>query len=43
MNLILLITYEKEEHNGLTELLEILSAIIMGFNSPLKPEHRTFA
>ena len=43
MNLILLITYEKEEHNGLTELLEILSAIIMGFNSPLKPEHRQFA
>ena len=31
MNLILLITYEKEEHNGLTELLEILSSIISGF------------
>lgn len=39
MNLILLITYEKEEHNGLTELLEILSSVISGFNAPLKPEH----
>ena len=39
MNLILLITYEKEEHNGLTELLEILSSIISGFTAPLKPEH----
>ena len=36
MNLILLITYEKEEHNGLTELLEILSSIISGFTAPLK-------
>mgnify|MGYP000884791251 CR=1 FL=1 len=39
MNMILFITYEKEEHNGLTELLEILSSIISGFNSPLKEEH----
>ena len=39
MNLLLLITYEKEEHNGVTELLEILSAIISGYASPLKPEH----
>ena len=30
MNLLLLITYEKEEHNGLTELLEILSSVITG-------------
>lgn len=43
MNLILLITYEKEEHNGLTELLEILTAIITGYATPLKPEHRNFA
>lgn len=40
MNLILLITYEKEEHNGLTELLEILSSVIAGFGSPLKDEHQ---
>ena len=43
MNLILLITYEKEEHNGLTDLLEILSSIISGFTAPLKDEHATFA
>lgn len=43
MNLLLLITYEKEEHNGVTELLEILSAIISGYGSPLKPEHQNFA
>jgi serine/threonine-protein phosphatase 2A regulatory subunit B' len=30
-NLVLFITYEKEEHNGLTELLEILSSIINGY------------
>ena len=43
MNLLLYITYEKEEHNGLTELLEILSSIISGFATPLKEEHREFA
>lgn len=43
MNLLLFITYEKEEHNGLTELLEILSSVISGFNSPLKEEHYKFA
>lgn len=37
------ITYEKEEHNGLTELLEILSSIISGYASPLKDEHKSFA
>ena len=42
-NLILLITYEREEHNGLTELLEILSAIIAGYGTPLKDEHKQFA
>ena len=39
MNLLLKVTYEYENHNGLTELLEILSSIISGFNVPLKPEH----
>lgn len=42
-NLILLITYEKEEHNGLTELLEILSSVIMGYATPLKDIHKEFA
>ena len=42
-NLLLLIVYEKEEHNGLTELLEILSSIISGYTTPLKDEHKQFA
>jgi serine/threonine-protein phosphatase 2A regulatory subunit B' len=42
MNLLLKVTYEHESHNGLTELLEILSSIISGFGSPLKPEHQDF-
>lgn len=42
MNLLLKVTYEHENHNGLTELLEILSSIISGFNTPLKPEHQDF-
>jgi serine/threonine-protein phosphatase 2A regulatory subunit B' len=42
-NLVLYITYEKEEHNGLTELLEILSSVINGYAVPLKEEHRIFA
>jgi len=39
MNLLLKVTYEYENHNGLTELLEILSSIISGFTVPLKTEH----
>lgn len=42
MNLLLKVTYEYENHNGLTELLEILSSIISGFNVPLKPENHDF-
>ncbi len=42
MNLLLKVTYEYETHNGLTELLEILSSIISGFTSPLKPENQDF-
>ena len=38
-----MITYEKEEHNGLTELLEILSSVIMGYATPLKDIHKEFA
>jgi serine/threonine-protein phosphatase 2A regulatory subunit B' len=41
--LLLYVVYEKEEHNGLTELLEILSSIILGYGTPLKDEHKTFA
>jgi serine/threonine-protein phosphatase 2A regulatory subunit B' len=42
MNCLLRVTYEYENHNGLTEMLEILSSIISGFNSPLKPENTDF-
>ena len=42
MNCLLKVTYEYENHNGLTELLEILSSVISGFNSPLKAEHQDF-
>ena len=42
MNLLLKVTYEYENHNGLTELLEILSSIVSGFTTPLKPEHQEF-
>jgi len=42
MNLLLKVTYEHETHNGLTELLEILSSIVSGFTVPLKAEHQEF-
>lgn len=42
MNLLLKVTYESDSHNGLTELLEILSSIISGFSVPLKQEHKDF-
>ena len=42
MNLLLKVTYEHDTHNGLTELLEILSSVISGFASPLKQEHQDF-
>jgi serine/threonine-protein phosphatase 2A regulatory subunit B' len=42
MNLLLKVVYEHENHNGLTELLEILSSVISGFTSPLKLEHQEF-
>lgn len=38
-NLLHKVTYEHENHNGLTELLEILSSIVSGFTVPLKHEH----
>ena len=42
MNLLLKVTYESDSHNGLTELLEILSSIVSGFSVPLKQEHKDF-
>lgn len=42
MHLLLCITCEAENHNGLTELLEILSSITSGLSVPLKPEHQDF-
>lgn len=42
MNLLLKVTYEHENHNGLTELFEILSSIAQGFAVPLKQEHQEF-
>ncbi|XVF43799.1 hypothetical protein PTKIN_Ptkin02bG0069600 [Pterospermum kingtungense] len=34
--------FETEKHNGIAELLEILSSIINGFAVPLKEEHKVF-
>jgi serine/threonine-protein phosphatase 2A regulatory subunit B' len=44
MNVLLKVVYQYniETHNGLTELLEILSSITSGLATPLKPEHVTF-
>ena len=44
MNVLLKVvyTYNIETHNGLTELLEILSSITSGLTTPLKQEHQTF-
>lgn len=44
MNVLLKVVYQYniETHNGLTELLEILSSITSGLATPLKPEHVLF-
>ena len=42
MNLLLKVTYEHENHNGLTELFEILQSITSGLTVPLKQEHKEF-
>jgi serine/threonine-protein phosphatase 2A regulatory subunit B' len=42
MNLLLRVTYETDSHNGLTEVLEIFTSIVSGFNVPLKVDHREF-
>lgn len=36
------VTYEIEEHNGLSELFEIFGSIVNGFVVPLKKEHKEF-
>ncbi|KAG0325561.1 Serine/threonine-protein phosphatase 2A 56 kDa regulatory subunit gamma isoform [Dissophora globulifera] len=41
-NVFLQFVYEKQRHNGISELLEILGSIINGFATPLKSEHKTF-
>ena len=42
MNFFIKISQELEENNGISELLEILSAIIHGFQTPLKDQHVFF-
>ena len=42
MNLLMRIVHDNETHNGLTELLEILSSITSGLATPLRPEHSEF-
>jgi len=42
MDLFLVIMADAESHNGLTELLEILSSITSGLSVPLKIEHQEF-
>jgi len=42
MNFFIKISYEYEENNGISELLEILCSIINGFQSPLKEDHILF-
>lgn len=42
MNFFLKISYEYEENNGISELLEILCSIISGFQVPLKDTHTFF-
>lgn len=39
MDLFLVIMADADSHNGLTELLEILSSITSGLSVPLKVEH----
>lgn len=42
MNVLFKVVYEGETHNGLTELLEILSSITSGLAIPLRAEHQEF-
>ncbi len=39
MNVLFKVVYDGESHNGLTELLEILSSITSGLVIPLRAEH----
>ena len=41
-NVFFRVMYERERHNGVGELLEILGSIINGFALPLKAEHKRF-
>lgn len=42
MNVLFRVVYDNDPHNGLTELLEILSSITSGLVVPLRPEHQEF-
>jgi serine/threonine-protein phosphatase 2A regulatory subunit B' len=42
MNYFIKISYEHEENNGISEILEILCAVINGFAVPLKDIHIAF-
>lgn len=42
MNFFIKISYEYEENNGISELLEILCSIVNGFQTPLKEDHIFF-
>jgi serine/threonine-protein phosphatase 2A regulatory subunit B' len=41
-NIFYTFVYENGDHNGISELLEILGSIINGFALPLKEEHKNF-
>jgi serine/threonine-protein phosphatase 2A regulatory subunit B' len=42
MNVLFRVVYDNDPHNGLTELLEILSSITSGLVVPLRQEHQEF-
>ena len=42
MNVLFKVVYDSDSHNGLTELLEILSSITSGLVVPLRQEHQEF-
>jgi serine/threonine-protein phosphatase 2A regulatory subunit B' len=42
MNVLFKVVYDADPHNGLTELLEILSSITSGLVVPLRPENQEF-
>lgn len=41
-NILYTFPFEKQKHNGITELLEVFGSVISGFEPPLKEEHKVF-